>query len=67
MTRLRFSRVNSAWLFMFGDAPLQLHGAPMFFETKGAALDAADDLGLAVDGAGNVSVAVTGESAGGAK
>lgn len=54
MTRLRYSRVNAAWVFMFGDSPLQLRGAPLFFETKGHAIDAAEDLGLVIEKDGSV-------------
>jgi hypothetical protein len=52
--RLLFFPANNAWAFVFGSdlrtaSPIQLHGFPLFFVTKGEAIEAARMRGLALD------------------
>jgi hypothetical protein len=48
-TRLVYSHVNAAYLFLFGDAPLRMHKEQLFFETRAQAIAAARRRGLRVD------------------
>jgi hypothetical protein len=48
MMKLMFSDINSAWLFVFGDAPLRIEGEPLFFEYRTQAVEAAGRHGIAV-------------------
>ncbi len=48
MMKLVFSDINSAWLFMFGDAPLRIEGEPLFFEYRSQAVEAAGRKGITV-------------------
>jgi hypothetical protein len=60
MTKMHlcFFPVNNAWAFVFGDdirtaTPISLHMFPLFYRTKGHALEAARHRGLYVDLATN--------------
>lgn len=57
MMVLVFSRVNAAWLFMFGDAPCQFANSPMFYSQRWEAIESARDCGLTVAANGCVAVA----------
>ncbi len=48
MTTLVYSRVNAAWLFMFGGSPLQMSDAPMFYSKRADAVTEATSRGLLV-------------------
>ena len=55
--KLKFFPVNSAWVFVFGDAPCQFFGFELFFSSHEEALRAAKYRGLAVSDTGSVTVA----------
>lgn len=59
MTRLQFLPTNSAWAFTFGDALLRIKDgvdAPMFFESRDAAISEAARHGFVVNADGTVVV-----------
>lgn len=55
--RLRFSPAQQAWMFLFGDRPVRLHGQALFFGARVEALDAARSVGLRVAPDGLVTLA----------
>jgi hypothetical protein len=56
LTRLRYLPPNQAWMFTFGDTPLQLDGENMVYEDRREAVRAARRKGLAVSRSGVVTV-----------
>jgi hypothetical protein len=48
MLKLRYFPVNSAWSFVFGDAPITLSGFPRFFSDRAEAVRAAEYRGISV-------------------
>lgn len=56
--RLVFLPANSAWVFMFGDSLTRLHGEPLFFRSRAAAVAAATCLGLRVNADNSLEVPV---------
>lgn len=56
MMRMRKLPANNAWAFLFGDRVVKLADEERFFQTKKAALAAAERRGLKVDERGSVSV-----------
>jgi hypothetical protein len=48
VTKLVYSRMNAAWLFMFGGQPLHMSGAPLFYASRADAVREATSRGLRV-------------------
>ncbi len=56
MMNLVYSKVNSAWMFMFGDAPCRFADEELFFPERWIAVSAANGLGLDVTSKNEVRV-----------